>query len=357
MSPITIRDVAKRLNLSITTVSRALDGYDDVAEETRQRVIEVAREMGYTPNQAARRLRRRRADAIGYILPADQPRFSDPFFAEFIAGLGDEAATHNFDLLVSSAAPDTEAERQIYQRWVRGHNADGLVINHLRLHDWRVQYLSQVGFPFVALERSLDPLDYASVEVDGRRWFKLLIDHLVSLGYRRIAYVGAASNLKIEADRFQGYQDGLRSAGLPFNSDLVVRGDLTAEGGYRAAVCLLSLPEPPTAIACVDDMTAFGVLHAAHENGRAVGQDLAVTGFDGILGFEHTQPPLTTIDQPVYQIARRLASMLIALIEGGKLEEKRVLIEPRLEIRESTVGRLANRRVNEKAGEHVRQSL
>ena len=137
----------------------------------------------------------------------------------------------------------------------------------------------------------------------------------------------------------------------------MVRGDLTAEGGYRAAVCLLSLPEPPTAIACVDDMTAFGVLHAAHENGRAVGQDLAVTGFDGILGFEHTQPPLTTIDQPVYQIARRLASMLIALIEGGKLEEKRVLIEPRLEIRESTVGRLANRRVNEKAGEHVRQSL
>lgn len=146
MSPVTIRDVAKRLNLSITTVSRALDGYDDVSEETRQRVIKAAQEMGYAPNQAARQLRRQRTDTIGYILPADKPLFADPFFAEFLAGLGDEAAAYNFDLLVASAPPDTEAEHQAYQRWVHGHKVDGLVINRLRLHDWRVQYLSKAGF-------------------------------------------------------------------------------------------------------------------------------------------------------------------------------------------------------------------
>lgn len=338
MPTVTIRDVAKRLNLSITTVSRALDGYDDVSEGTRQRVIRVAQEMGYTPNQAARQLRRQRTDTIGYILPAEKPRFADPFFAEFMAGLADEAAAHDFDLVVASAPPDTEAERQAYQRWVHGHKVNGVILNRLRLYDWRVQYLSQIGFHFVTQERSLDSLDYASVEVDGRRWFKILVDHLVSLGHRRIAYIGAASELKIQADRFQGYQNGLQSAGLVFEAGLVVEGDLTAEGGYKAATHLLSLPEPPTAIACVDDMTAIGVLHAAHDFGRIVGLDLAVTGFDGILGFEHTQPPLTTINQPVYQIARCLVDMLVALIEEKPIAERRLQIEPEFDVRESTIG-------------------
>jgi LacI family transcriptional regulator len=337
--PVTIRDVAHRLHLSITTVSRALDGYDDVAEETRQLVIRTAHEMGYMPNQAARQLRRRRSDTIGYILPADTPRFSDPFFAEFVAGLGDEASAHGFDLLVSTAPPGSPAERQAYERWTQSRKVDGIVLNHMHLSDWRVQYLAQIHFPFVTLERSLDPHDYPSVEVNGRRWFRILIDHLVSLGHQRIAYIGASPDLKIQADRYAGYGDGLQSHGLAFDADLIVEGDLTSEGGYRAGQRLFNLPNPPAAIACVDDMTAIGVLHAARERGWMVGQDLAVAGFDGIEGFEHTQPPLTTINQPVYQIARRLVQMLAVQIAGQPLEEKRVQIEPVLEIRQSTVGK------------------
>ncbi len=333
---VTIRDVAKKLNLSITTVSRALDGYDDVAEETRQLIIETAREMGYVPNQAARQLRRRRSDVIGYILPAETPRFSDPFFAEFTAGLGDEAAAHGFDLLVSTAPPGSLAEQQAYERWLHARKVDGMVLNRLHLQDWRVQYLAQAQFPFVTFERSLDPYDYPSVEVNGRHWFKILVDHLVSRGHRRIAYIGAAPGLKIQADRFEGYTDGLVNHGLDVDARLVVAGNLTSESGYRAAERLLSLTDPPTAIASVDDMTAIGVLHAAREMGWTVGQDLAVVGFDGIEGFEHTQPPLTTINQPVYQIARRLVQMLAARISGDSLDEMRVQIEPKLEIRKST---------------------
>ena len=335
---VTIRDVAKRLNLSITTVSRALDGYDDVAEETRQLIVKTAHEMGYVPNQAARQLRRRRSDTIGYILPADKPRFSDPFFAEFIAGLGDEATAGGFELLVSTAPPGSLVERQAYERWVHGRKVDGIVLNHMHLVDWRVQYLAQAQFPFVTLERSLDPFDYASVEVNGRRWSKILIDHLVSLGHKRIAYVGAAPDLTIQADRAQGYRDGLEDNGRVWDAELIIEGDLTSAGGYRAGERLLGLPNPPTAIACVDDMTAIGVLHVARELGRVVGQDLAVAGFDGIEGFEHTQPPLTTINQPMYQIARRLVQMLAAQINGEALEERHVQIEPVLEIRQSTAG-------------------
>jgi len=337
---VTIRDVAHRLNLSITTVSRALDGYEDVAEETRQLVICTAHEMGYVPNQAARQLRRRRSDSIGYILPGDTPRFSDPFFAEFVAGLGDEASAHGYNLIISTAPPGSPAERQAYESWTHGRKVDGMVLNRMHLSDWRVQYLAQIQFPFVTQERSLDPYDHPSVEVDGRRWFRILIDHLASLGHQRIAYIGASPDLKIQADRFAGYGDGLEAHGLSMDTDLVVEGDLTTEGGYRAAAQLLSLPYPPTAIACMDDMTAMGVLHTARERGCIVGQDLAVAGFDGIEGFEHTQPPLTTVNQPVYQIARRLVQMLALHIAGKPLAEKRAQIEPVLEIRQSTTGKI-----------------
>ena len=336
---ITIRDVARRLNLSITTVSRALDGYSDVSEGTRQLVTQVAHEMGYVPNQAARQLRRRRSDSIGYILPADRPRFSDPFFAEFVAGLGDEAALHGFDLLVSSAPPGSPAEQQAYERWTQSRKVDGIVLNRMHLSDWRVQYLAQIHFPFVTLERSLDPFDYPSVEVNGRRWFRALMEHLIALGHRRIAYIGAQPELKIQADRLEGYQEGLQAHGLALEPEWLVESDLTTSGGYLAGERLLKLANPPTAIACVDDMTAIGVLHAARELGRGVGQDLAVAGFDGIEGFEHTQPPLTTINQPVYQIASRLVQMLADQIAGRPLPQAQVQIEPTLEIRQSTIGK------------------
>ena len=180
---------------------------------------------------------------------------------------------------------------------------------------------------------------YPSVEVNGRRWFKLLVDHLADLGHQRIAYIGAGAELKIQADRLAGYRDSLQSHGLTCEAELTAEGNLTSEGGFRAAKQLLALSHPPTAIACVDDMTALGVLHAAREHGRVVGQDLAVAGFDGIEGFEHTQPPLTTINQPVYQIARKLVQMLAAQIAGQELTEKHVQIEPVLEIRQSTIGK------------------
>ncbi|MFZ0534051.1 MAG: LacI family DNA-binding transcriptional regulator, partial [Anaerolineales bacterium] len=125
--PVTIRDVAKRLSLSITTVSRALDGYPDVSEATCQRVMQTARELGYLPNRAAHQLRRKRTDTIGYILPSGAARFSDPYFAEFISGLADEAAQNNFDLLVSSAHAGGDAERNAYQRWVSERRVDGFV--------------------------------------------------------------------------------------------------------------------------------------------------------------------------------------------------------------------------------------
>lgn len=334
--PVTLKDIASRLGLSITTVSRALAGYADVSPATRERVRGAAAEMGYVPNATARQLRKRRADAIGYALPASQVGFADPYFSEFIAGLGDEARLHGLDLLVSSAPPGEAAEQALYQRWARGRRVDGIVLNRMRLNDWRVQYLHDSGFPFVASGHSVMPIDFPHIEVDARSGFATLVGHLAARGHRRIAYVGAAPDLTLQVDRFAGYRDGLEAAGLAFDAELVDEGNLTHLAGYQAAQRLLALPQPPTAITCVNDLSAIGVLRAAHERGLVVGRELAVAGFDGVAQSENTQPPLTTLNQPVYDIARQLVQMLVTVINGGTLAKRHVLLQPQLIVRAST---------------------
>src|SRR5688572_22925220 len=149
----TIRDVAKKLNLSITTVSRALDGYDDVADKTRQLVIEEAKKMDYVPNRAARQLRLQKAETMGFIIPSTSKRFDEAFFTEFISGLGEELSHRNFDLLVSNATTD-DGENKLYHRWVNSYKVDDLIINRIHKHDWRANYLSQEDIPFVAFGKS-----------------------------------------------------------------------------------------------------------------------------------------------------------------------------------------------------------
>lgn len=334
--PVTIRDLAEKLTLSITTVSRALDGYDDVAEETRKRVIKAAQEMGYEPSYAARQLRRKRADAIGYILPTSSPSFSDPFYINFLTGLCDEVASQHMDLMVTSCPSDSEKEKHQYRQWVQSRRVDGIVINRTRLHDWRIEFLAQNSIPFVSLGKGETQADYPYVDISDTNGMKQLVTHLVEKGHRRIAFIGAAPELVIHIDRSKGYQQGLAAAGIPFDPALVRQGDLTEEGGYQAAIELIVQPQKPTAIIGCNDLTALGVLRAAKEKGIYIGTELAIAGYDGIKETEYTNPPLTTLYQPTYEIARTLAGMLVKCIEGETLAERCIVITPKLIIRAST---------------------
>lgn len=334
---ITIHDVAKRLNLSITTVSRALDGYEDVSEETRQRVIQVAREMGYAPSRAARQLRRQQAEAIGYILPSTAPRFTDPYFSQFIAGLGDEIAGSNYDLVISTAPPGESIEEAIYRRWIQSRRVDGMVLARIRKEDWRIRFLAEAGMPFVATARSQDGINFPFIELDGRAGMASIVKHLVDYGHRSIAYIGASDELTLQEERFAGYLSGLESAGIAYRSQLVTVGDMTRRGGYRAAQTLFDQKILPTAIACVNDLTAVGVMQAASERGLRVGRDLAVTGFDGIDDTESVDPSLTSCIPAVYEIARQLMKLLLELLSGNQLkEEEQVLLQPEVIVRESS---------------------
>jgi LacI family transcriptional regulator len=331
----TIREVAKKLNLSITTVSRALDGYDDVAEETRHLVIETSRKLGYTPNRAARQLRRQKTETVGYILPAGAQHFAEPFFTEFIAGLGNELAPRNYDLLVSAVASEKD-EREMYRRWAESGKVDGFILNRLRVNDWRVKFLTRQQVPFVTLEYSGEG-HYPCIRVDGAQGYSNLIQHIHQNGFQKFAYIGGPSNLVSQVERLAWFRQAIKTHKLRLSEKFILSADLTSTGGYQHAIELLSLPDPPDAILCINDETAFGVLHAAHKHGLVIGRDLAVAGFDGVQDAKHTEPPLTTLDIPVFDIARQLVDMLLKSIVHEKVKTP-VSIKPALLVRASTGG-------------------
>lgn len=334
---ITIHDVAKKLKLSITTVSRALDGYDDVAAQTRRLVIETANQMGYAPNRAARQLRRQKSETIGFILPSISKRFSEPFFTEFISGLGEELSARNFDLLVSNAKTD-EGERDLYHRWVNSQKVDGFILNRIRRHDWRVNYLSQWGIPFAGLGRSQDGIRYPCIRIEGTEVYVRLVGHICRKGFSRFAFIGGPNDLINQIERLRWFKSAVKKCGLAVDPDHILSTDMSSTGAYEAVCKLLKGPAHPDAILCVNDQTAFGALHAAHEEGFEIGTDVAIAGFDGLRDSVHTEPPLTTLGIPVSDISHRLVHMLLEKLNGEQTEMPEVVIRPELHIRASTGG-------------------
>jgi LacI family transcriptional regulator len=165
-----------------------------------------------------------------------------------------------------------------------------------------------------------------------------LVAHLVERGHRRIGFVAGAPELSLQADRYAGYREGLADANITLDKSLIVNGDLTRAGGCLAGQQLLALPDRPTAIIGINDLTAIGVMRAASEARLVIGQDLAVAGFDGLEDAAHTDPPLTTLNQPVYDIARGVVRMLLTIIGGEAPAEPHILLKPELIIRPSTAG-------------------
>lgn len=329
----TIRDVAKKLNLSITTVSRALDGYGDVAQQTRELVTKTANRMGYAPNRAARQLRRQQAETIGFIIPSISKRFDESFFAEFIAGIGEELSSNNFDLLVANATTD-KGERDLYHRWVNSRKVDGFILNRIRKHDWRVNYLSQWNIPFVALGKSQDGINYPCIRIDGRDAYLELIRHIQGNGFSRFAFIGGPNDLIDHIERLKWFKSALGKCGLQVDPNRIISTDMSSTAGYEAAAALLSGSSPPNAVFCVSDETAFGVLHAAHEQGLTIGTDISVVGFDGVQDAKHSEPPLTTLDIPIFDIAQQLVAMLLKAIAGESVDTP-VFIKPALLFRAS----------------------
>jgi LacI family transcriptional regulator len=336
---VTLKDIALRVGKSVTTVSRALHDFDDVSPDTKAEVRSIAKELGYIPNIHAQRLQSKHTDTIGFIMPTFGPRFSDPFFSEFLAGIGNQAAKMGFDLLVSTCPPGT-MELQAYEKNVRSPRVDGFVIVRTRQEDQRIKFLSQAKFPFVAFGRMLEHNDYAYVDEDGEYGMRQIIDHLANLGHKHIAYLDAPGHFMFAHYRRQGFLDGLKENGLEIDQELIVTGDMTQRAGFQLATELLMQESPPTAIVACNDLMALGAISATQQLEFTVGKDVAITGFDNIPLAEHCHPPLTTVHQPIYQIGEMVCEMLIKQIRAEPLEQEQIILQPSLVVRQSSLGNI-----------------
>lgn len=331
---VSIKDIAKRVNRSITTVSRALNGYDDVSPETKQLVLETAKEMGYSPNTFAQRLQKQQSDTIGLILPTFSPRFSDPYFSELLAGIGNMAADLGFDLLVSTRSPGSE-EKEAYEKLIEGRRVDGFIVVRTRKQDQRIDYLRSQDFPFVAFGRTDDCSQFSYVDEDGYFGMRLVAEYIANLKHERIACILPPAGLAFSEKRLAGLRDGLGEFNITLDESYIKEGDLTQKSGYQIGSELLELPEKPTAIIACNDLMAFGVMSAAQDRNLVVGEDISVTGFDDIPMSEYSHPPLTTVHQPVYQIGGMVCEMLVKIIQDEIDDPQQVLLQPNLEIRQS----------------------
>ncbi len=354
MAKATLKTIARATGYSITTVSRALGGFDDVNEETRRAILDEAYRQGYEPNLQARALQKRRSQTIGLVLPTGGPSFPDPFFAEFLAGIGSETARSGFDLLVSTPSAEI-SEIDVYRRLVAGGRVDGVILMRSRVDDVRIRFLLERHFPFAIFGRTDLNESYAYIDVDGRAGQAAMTLHLIELGHRRIAYMTPPSTLMFARFRLQGFYEAMAQKGVPVDERLVVECDLSENAGKHRALQLLKLDNPPTAIMTGNDLMAIGVMNAVREMGMRVGRDIAVGGFDDIPAAEHLNPGLTTVRQPIFHIGQQLTLRLLQIIEGEISGEQSTLLAPELILRGSSNHRQHDRPEQE-VGTHLETS-
>lgn len=332
---VTIKDIAKKVGKSVTTVSRALSGYNDVSSETRKQVLQAAEELGYEPNITARQLQKRRTDIIGLILPPVTPRISDPFFCEFLSGIAEQSSQNGLDLLVSTH-PSSEDEIEVYLKFIRSRKVDGFIIIRTQRKDRRIDLLRELDYPFVAFGRVDGDNNFPLIDEDSEYGMEQVVNHLIELGHTHLAFIAEPTHLTKSFLRLRGFCKTLEMRGLPIDNELIIEGGFRQQSGRLMGERLLNADNPPTAIVACNDLLALGAMSVARKQGLEIGQDISITGFDDIVLAENAHPPLTTIHQPAQKIGTLIHQMLVRVINGENLEEKQIILQPELVVRQST---------------------
>ena len=319
---VTISDVATALDMTKSTVSRALNGYPDIAKATRIRVERMAEQLNYRPLSSAQAIRTGRTRSLGFVLQLADHDAMRPFLAEFLAGLSAGASADGYTLTVASAdCADNVAET--FEGLVRDGKADGFVLPRALVDDPRVAQLSAAQVPFVLYGRPQNPADCCWFDVRGEDAMTSAVQRLHALGHQRIAFINGGSIYEYARLRYEGYCAGMAAVGLPVDPELVLSDAVQIEAGEAAAHQLFSLPQPPTAIVCAVDLAALGVYRAAANRGLVVGRDVSVIGYDGIPDGAHVTPQLSTFCVDNRNAGQRLASLLIRCIRGEDPEDLR----------------------------------
>lgn len=331
MSKPTIYDIAKLAGVSTATVSKVFNQTGRIGEKTRQRVLDISKELNYQPSVVASALTGKRTYTLGLLVPD----LANPFFAEIARHAEDRANKLGYNVVICNT-DNNETKEMKYVQLLRQKSVDGIIIATGVTNDDIMNELEKHRVPISLIARDRSRFSTSSVLVDDYAGGYRATQHLIGLGHQRIAII--AENLKIASneERIRGYRKALEDAGIDNEDDLVHESDFTVEGGRQAANRMLKHHHPPSAIFACNDLLAIGVLQAAKEKNVAVPEQLSVVGFDNTILAQITTPALTTMAQPIQAMGYRVVDLIAAEINESNAAKQRIVLMPELIIRQST---------------------
>lgn len=333
----TARDVAELAGVSRTTVSFVLNNVPGmrISEETRQRVLEAARQLDYHPDATARRMVSGRTRVIGFVLRQTPDQvFADRLLPQMLGGVSRAATAQGFHVLFEPIPPGDQSGS--YTQLIRERHVDGIILSGPRFDDQELLKIHAEGAP-VVLMGQLPGMGIPFVDVDNIGGARVATEHLIHLGHRRIALITNTSPAyTASTDRWTGYRQALETAGIAYDETRVRYGDFTPQSGRAAMEDLLAAAPPPTAVFVASDAVALGAQQAIRQRGLRIPEDIALVGFDDIPLAEFVDPPLTTVRIPAAGLGWGAADLLIRLIVADEeVRSPQVILETELIVRES----------------------
>ncbi|WP_432667223.1 LacI family DNA-binding transcriptional regulator [Wukongibacter baidiensis] len=327
-----IRQVAKQAGVSVATVSRVLNHPEAVSIKTKEKVLAVMEEMNYTPNGIARSLALNRTSTIALLIP----NILNPLYPQVAKGIEDVAHQKGYNLLLCNTEEDEEKEKE-YIEMLLEKRVDGFILISSFLERQDIDKIKNRNTSIVMIGSCKENIDVDIVYTDYLKGAYQATQHLIDLGYKRIAHISGPLKGMESREKLMGYERALKEIEINTSEDYIVEGDNEIEGGYLAAKQLLQLEKPPKAIFAANDLMAIGAIDAIKDSGLKIPDDIAIVGFDNIRMSALVEPKLTTISQPVYKMGLIAARLLVDNIENGDEEEfkQRIFLQPKLKVRKS----------------------
>ena len=334
----TLEGVASLAGVSRATVSRVVNGSPRVSTDVRVAVEAAIEQLGYVPNRAARSLVTRRSGSFGLVITEPTGRlFSDPFFPRVLRGVSLELTARDLQLVL--LMPNSSADVRRTGDYLSAGHVDGAILVSLHGDDPLPSRLSQAGIPLVLVGRPPRGVSASYVDVDNRQGARSAVEHLIAGGRRVIATISGPSDMPAGIDRLAGYRDAIAEAGLPADQQLEDRGDFTQVGGVEAMTRLLAARPDIDGVFAASDLMAAGALSVLAGQGRRVPKDVAIVGFDDSPVATSTNPQLTSVHQPIEEMGREVARLLVEAVEGSDRVIRRVILATDLVKRASSAGR------------------
>ncbi|HEX5040162.1 MAG TPA: LacI family DNA-binding transcriptional regulator [Candidatus Limnocylindria bacterium] len=333
--PATLDEVAREASVSRATASRVVNGDRRVSQPAREAVEAAVRDLGYVPNRAARSLVTRRSDSVAVVIPEPSTQlFGDPFFPRVLRGMSDALASESMQLVL--LMPQARGDAGRIERYLEAGHTDGVLLVSMHGADPLLGGLLRHGVPLVVGGRPFGQ-GISYVDVDNRGGASSAVRHLVEIGRRRVATIAGPQDMAAGADRLAGYHETLAEAGLATDTALVEIADFTLDGGRAAMERLLGRAPGLDAVFVASDLMAVGAIAALTAAGRAIPADVAIVGFDDSQLATTTQPNLSSVRQPIEEMGREMARLLVEEIRFAGRAPRRVILDTQLVLRASSI--------------------